>query len=93
MPKKKNKAEVLAIFNAWEKKSERFFFDLGQQFPKALLVSSFDWGWIVYQPSDPKEFNSKEYDAALLKFLKKNPQYNEGQDFSPDEEEDYGYFR
>ena len=95
MKRRKNKkAEVLAIFNAWEKKSERWWFDLGQKYPDASLVSSFDFGWIVFRPSDPTVFDSKEYDKALIKFLEKNPQYNEGQDFSPDDDDDgtfHGY--
>lgn len=87
-PKRSKRPKVLEIFNSWEKKPERFFFELGQKYPTALLVSSYDFGWIVYEGSGDGKFSSKEYDKALLKFLEKNPKYLEGQDITPDEDDD-----
>ena len=83
---KKEKVKVLAIFNSWEHKNHLWWFELGQKHPKAHLKEDkgFGFGYIVYDgPAVP---NGEEFNKALLLFLKKNPQYNEGQDVTPDDE-------
>ena len=84
---KKEKVKVLAILNSWEKKDSAFWFTLGQKYPKAHIKEDkgFGFGYIVFDASSANP-DGTLFNNALLLFLKDNPQYNEGQDVTPDDE-------
>jgi len=87
MPKR-SKIKMLTIFNSWETKDEFYFFELGQKNPKAHLRLNAEFGWLLF---NRKPIDVSEYEVALMTFLSENPQFREGQDFSPDEDENEGY--
>ena len=90
MPKKKKKAKikVLEIYNSWEPKPESFFFELGKRYPKAFILHSNEFGWIVYTSDKEVSIANEAFNGALIEFLMDNPKFNEGQDFTPDDDEE-----
>jgi hypothetical protein len=83
--KRKTKLKLLHIENSWELEDAEHFFDMGQRYPAPHYLSLDDgFGWLLFN-REPE--TSNERNEALLKFLDENPEYKEGQDFTPEDDE------